>query len=49
MRLGFSRYSSSVRMAREADVCGVIPVEVNEAAARPVVWWEALNAVDLVE
>src|SRR3954454_12527379 len=34
-------------MASAADVWGVRPVEVKEAAARPVVWWEALYGVGL--
>ena len=42
-RRGFSMYSSSVRMARSLEVCGVRPVLVKEAAALPLVWmavWE---------
>ncbi len=35
-------YSSSERRARSPDVWGVRPVEVKEAAARPVVCWAAL-------
>jgi hypothetical protein len=39
------RYSSSIE--RERRRCGVTPVDVRDAAARPVVWWEALYGVVL--
>lgn len=38
-------YSSSVRIARSPAVCGVTPVEVNEAAAFPLVYLAALYGV----
>ena len=37
-RRGCSMYVSGDWRAREEEVCGVRPVEVREAAARPVVW-----------